>query len=480
MSSIVDDLVMTDGINEGMISHTLRERYNENELYTWVGAAHTVLVSVNPYKELPLYSKQIMDMYNNPPPNKKLAPHPFAIAVDAYRSMLFTGVDQSVLISGESGAGKTVATKQCLSLLAEIAGSERDTEEMILASNPLLEAFGNAQTIRNNNSSRFGKWIKVYFDPLERAIISGEIVNYLLEKSRLIYQQKNSVERNFHIFYQLTSDSSAMSEFGLDTPKNYRYTNQSGTYKAKDIDDAEDFQAVKDAMSQLHFSAEEQKWVLATAAGILKLGNVEFDLKKEAGGVDGSKVKDSAVVGSIAKLLNLDEATLNTVLCYRSIVVNKQRSVIPYNPAAARTACDSFAMSVYSRLFDWLVGRVNRSLDGKRGKFIGILDIFGFEIFDENSFEQLNINFANEKLQQQFNRTTFKEEESLYEQEGVDYKKIEFIDNQIVLDMVEGKPRGILPLLDDECLVPEGSEIKFMNKVEELHSGNERYVMFIA
>lgn len=471
-----DDLVMTDGINEGMISHTLRERYGNNDLYTWVGAAHTVLVSVNPYKSLPLYSKDIMHMYDDPPPNKKLAPHPFAIAVDAYRSMLFTGVDQSILISGESGAGKTVATKQCLSLLAEIAGSERDTEEMILASNPLLEAFGNAQTIRNNNSSRFGKWIKVYFDPLERAIISGEIVNYLLEKSRLIYQQKNSVERNFHIFYQLTSDSGAMSKFGLDTPQNYRYTNQSGTYKAKDIDDAEDFQAVKDAMSQLQFSPEEQDWVLATAAGILKLGNVEFAPKKESGGVEGSQVKDSAVVGSVAKLLNLEEAELTKVLCYRSIVVNKQRSVIPYNPAAARTACDSFAMSVYSRLFDWLVGRVNRSLDGKRGKFIGILDIFGFEIFEENSFEQLNINFANEKLQQQFNRTTFKEEESLYEQEGVEYKKIEFIDNQAVLDMVEGKPSGILPLLDDECLVPEGSEIKYMNKVEEYHSGNERFM----
>lgn len=471
-----DDLVMTDGINEGMISHTLRERYNSNELYTWVGAAHSVLVSVNPYKDLPLYSTQIMHMYHTPPPNKKLGPHPFAIAIDAYRSMLFTGIDQSILISGESGAGKTVATKQCLALLAEIAGSTGNVEKMILASNPLLEAFGNAQTIRNNNSSRFGKWIKVYFDPLERSIVGGEIVNYLLEKSRLIYQQKKSVERNFHIFYQLTKDSSAQSKYQLDSPQNYRYTNQSGTYDAKDIDDREGFDEVQEAMQNLGFSGDEAEFVLATASGILKMGNVEFAAKKESGGVAGSKVKEQSIVSSIAGLFNVDEAELTKVLCYRSIVVRGQRSVIPYDPAAARTACDSLAMSVYSRLFDWLVGRVNRALAGQTGKFIGILDIFGFEIFDENSFEQLNINFANEKLQQQFNRTTFKEEESLYEAEGVPYEKIEFIDNQIVLDMVEGKPGGILPLLDDECLVPEGSEIKYMNKVEEYHSGNERFL----
>ena len=414
----------------------------------------------------------MIKLYRSPPPNTHLTPHVFDIANGAYNSLMFENQNQSILISGESGAGKTVCTKQCLSFLAEVAGSESDIEEKILAANPVLEAFGNAQTIRNNNSSRFGKWIEVYFDPMERCISSAKIINYLLEKSRLVYQQAK--ERNYHIFYQLTTNSAIQSEYGMKGPENYRYTNQSGCYKAHLIDDAEEFIAVNEAFDLLNFDKDHQKWILSLTCGILTLGNCTFKEKKEKGGVTGSSLVDKEPLEAAAKLIGVDSSELERVLTYRSITVRGQTAVIPLDPEKARSGCDSLAMGVYGRLFDFLVRTINISLDGKRGKFIGILDIFGFEIFDQNSFEQLCINFANEKLQQQFNRTTFKEEEALYVSEGISFKHIDFIDNQIVLDMIEKTPRGILPMLDDECKVPEGADAKFMNKIEETHKKNEK------
>lgn len=473
MKRAEEDLVRLAALNDAAIINNIRLRYEKDQLYTWVGAARSVLISVNPYKRLPLYSKEIIQQYRNPPPNTHLEPHVFDIANGSYNSLMFENTNQSVLISGESGAGKTVCTKQCLSFLAEVAGSESDIEEKILAANPVLEAFGNAQTIRNNNSSRFGKWIEVYFDPMERCISSAKIINYLLEKSRLVYQQKG--ERNYHIFYQLTKDSAIKSEYGMSGPEEYRYTNQSGCYNAHLIDDAEEFQAVKEAFELLNIAKEQVDWVFALTCGILTLGNCTFKEKKEKGGVTGSEIEDKKPLEDAAKLLGVGVEDLERVLNYRSISVRGQKAVIPLDPLKARSGCDSMAMGVYGRLFDWLVTNINKSLDGKRGKFIGILDIFGFEIFDQNSFEQLCINFANEKLQQQFNRTTFKEEEALYISEGIDFKKIEFIDNQEVLDMIERKPQGILPMLDDECIIPEGADHKFMHKIEDVHQKNDRF-----
>ena len=470
-----DDLVMLDGINEGMISHTLRERYGKDELYTWVGASRNVLVSVNPYKRLPLYTKEKIDMYHNKPPNLVLAPHPFSIAGDSYDSMSFNNIEQSILISGESGSGKTEATKQCLKYLADVAGSENNVEGKILACNPLLESYGNAKTIRNNNSSRFGKWIEVHFHNVDRSICGARILNYLLEKSRVVFQQQN--ERNFHIFYQMCQDSSTSSKYELTGgADSFRYLSQSGLIKAKDVDDKSDFQATLSAMQELNFSAEEQDWALRIAAAVLHLGNVKFVEKAEKGSVKGSSISNSKSVEIAADFLGVPAKELTRVLCYRSISVRRETSVIPLNPTDARDGCDSLAKGIYGRLFDYLVLRINDSLKGDTGKFIGILDIFGFEIFENNSFEQLCINFANEKLQQQFNRTTFKEEEALYQAEGIKFQHIEFIDNQIVLDLIEKKPMGILLMLDEESLVPEGTNTKFMNKIESNNVKNPKFL----
>jgi len=470
-----EDLVMLDELNEAVILNNLRARYKDDLLYTWVGAARSVLVAVNPYKRLPLYGNDQIDLYRAPPPNTKLEPHVFDIANDSFNSMLFgtRTSNQSVLISGESGAGKTVATKQCLSFLARISGSERNVEERVIAANPLLEAFGNAQTIRNNNSSRFGKYIKIYFDPSQRVITAADIDNYLLEKARLVYQQKG--ERNFHVMYQLTK----AGEYGLGAPQNYRYTNQSGLFDAKDIDDLEEYDGVQAAMDELGFSSEEKDFAFTVAAGILNLGNSEFSGKKEKGNVMGSVLKSKQPVNEAARLFGVAEADLEKVMNYRSISVRGKTAVIPLDPENARGSCDSLSMAIYGRLFNWLVRKVNASLQGdakdSKSVYIGILDIFGFEIFEQNSFEQLCINYANEKLQQQFNRTTFKEEEALYVSEGIKFTHVEFIDNQQVLDMIEQPPRGILPMLDDECLVPEGSDTKFINKVEETHAKNPKF-----
>lgn len=475
-----DDLVMLDNVNEALIAHNIRERYMKNQLYTWVGAGRSVLVSVNPYKSLPLYGKEQVDLHRNKPPNRPLTPHVYDIANDSYDSMMFESRPQSILISGESGAGKTVCTKQCLDFLAQITQSENNVEGKIISANPLLEAFGNANTIRNNNSSRFGKWIEIHFDTAKRAIVGAKITQYLLEKSRVVQQAKD--ERNYHIFYQLTSDKQMQKKYSLGDAKDFHYLNQSGCYKANGINDKQEFSDVQAAMDTLGFSSEDQAWVFSTVAGVLHLGNVTFKASKEKGGVEGSKPKDAKPIKLAAGFFGCSAKDLEKVLCYRSISVKKgggkkktETNTIPLNPNAARIGCDSLAKGIYSRLFDYLVMRVNASLKGEEGQVIGVLDIFGFEIFDNNSFEQLNINYANEKLQQQFNRTTFKEEEALYMSEGIDFKHIEFIDNQPVLDLIEARPYGILLMLDDEGLVPEGSDDKFMNRLEERYASNDKF-----
>jgi len=469
-----DDLVMLGSVNEAIISYTLRTFYESNVLYTWVGAAQSVLISVNPYKWITgLYDSNQVARYKNPPPNQKLGPHPFAIAANSYNSLLNDAKNQSILISGESGAGKTEATKQCLNWLADVAGSESSVEEKILQANPLLEAFGNAKTIRNNNSSRFGKWIEVYFDGSTSQICGASINNYLLERSRVVYQQKN--ERNFHVFYQMCQSRELSSKYNLKDPNEYHYLNQSGLIKAHDVDDEGDLNDVLEALDKLEFSEDEVDWIMRTTVAVLNLGNVVFKPVTGKGGVRASEIKDTQPVEAAADLLGVDTAALKKVLLNRSISVRRETSVIPLDPTTARDSCDSLAKGVYSKLFDYLVERINESLEGRVSRFIGVLDIFGFEIFENNSFEQLCINFANEKLQQHFNATTFKEEEALYQSEGIDFQHVEFIDNQVVLDLIEAKPLGILLMLDEEAIIPEGSNIKLMNKMESQHKRNPKF-----
>ena len=369
--------------------------------------------------------------------------------------------NHAILISGESGAGKTEATKQVLSFLADAAGSEDNVEQRILMANPVLEAYGNAKTLRNNNSSRFGKWIEVHFDRLGRAITSASIENFLLEKSRVVMQQKN--ERNYHIFYQLCE--AGPRSLNLDEAESYRYLSGGQCINVKGMNDAEEFLEVEAAMKHLGFSSDEKNWMYDLTVGILTLGNVEFSLKKGKGNNDESSINNLNVVKTASKYLGVSEAALSTVLVTRSIEVRGEKSIIALPPKDARDGTDALAKAIYGRLFDWLVLRVNQAIEGERGHFIGVLDIFGFEIFENNSFEQLCINFCNEKLQQHFNQHTFKEEEELYRTEGVEYTPVAFIDNQPVLNLIEIKQKGILVMLDEEIT---GKKIHQRRKIDLL------------
>ena len=492
--TLVDDLVMLDELNQAEIIFNLRERYSNNLIYTWVGASKSVLVSVNPFKRLPIYTPQIMDLYARPRPHMPMGPHVFAVANTALRSMQLNELNQAILISGESGAGKTECTKQCLAFLADVCSSGQGAEpvdgdghsttieQRILMANPVLEAYGNAKTLRNNNSSRFGKWIEIHFSKNGRAISGARIDNYLLEKSRLIGQSKG--ERNYHIFYQLCkSDTYGRHKYSLAPPAMYKYLNQSGCVDADGIDDREEFEELLTAMNSLRFDDGEIDWIFQTTCGVLHLGNATFKginvVSKDGGQTSGSMHTNEEDVKLAAKFLGVPGEDLMFSMVHRSIRVRGEKSVIPLGPAAAKAATDALAKDVYGRLFDWLVQRINLSIDvdGRASatatatrNFVGVLDIFGFEIFEINSFEQLCINFANEKLQQHFNRHTFKEEEDVYISEGVPYTKVKFIDNQPVLDLIEGKGRGILQMLDEEINMPKGTDLTFINKIERLHN----------
>ena len=383
----------------------------KNELYTWVGASHSVLVSVNPYARLPLYGDEQIDEHRNKTPNKVVPPHVFDIANDSYDSMLFDSVDQSVLISGESGAGKTEATKQCLKVHRQSRGLREQHGDQDPAGQPRARGLWQRQDDPEQQLvPRFGKWIEVYFEQGKRSITSAKIINYLLEKSRLVHQQ--SAERNFHIFYQMATASETANKYEIGTPHDYRYLNQGHCEKIEGIDDAEDFTSTKQAMKDLEFSDEEIEWVLQLTAFILHLGNCTFLPKDLKDNVKGSSVENDEPLGKAAKFLDVPIDELRKVLLNRSITVRNETHTIPLDEQAARGGCDSLAKGVYGKLFDWLVHRINDALRGTEGSFIGILDIFGFEIFDNNSFEQLCINYANEKLQQLFNKSTFKEEEA--------------------------------------------------------------------
>ncbi|KAH9256443.1 hypothetical protein BASA81_005357 [Batrachochytrium salamandrivorans] len=473
---VEDDLIMLERVNDGSICYNLAQRYRKGMLYTWVGASHRVLVSINPYEHLPIYGDAQVQEHHDKSPNKEVAPHIFDIAEEAYNSMLIDGKHQSILISGESGAGKTEATKQCLKFWAKVAGSKNKVEEKLIQANPVLEAFGNAKTIRNNNSSRFGKWMEVFFSLTDRSIEGAMITNFLLEKSRLPFQQQG--ERNFHIFYQILTDAALVSKYGLLPITANRYTNKGITQPIKGLDDAAEFKDCQKAMVDLEFTEEEREWLLRVPAAILHLGNVNFAANK-VGHSDGSKLLDDVSAKMVAKLLNVDFEFLQKILISRTITVRGEVSIIPLDEEAARGGCDSLAKGIYSRLFDWLVARCNLALQSDHvatSKEIGVLDIFGFEIFEVNSFEQLCINYCNEKLQQLFNIETFREEEKLYVDEGIKFVSITFVDSDPVLMMIEQGPTGIFPVLDDECKL-EGDDQKFLAKISSNFQAHKSFVM---
>ena len=464
----LNDLVQMDEITEPMITNLLRLRFEKDKIYTNVG---TILIAINPYKRLPLYTPTIIDEYAHKG-KRELPPHPFNIAEAAFHNVHEAGQNQSILISGESGAGKTETTKQCLTFFAEVAGSVSGVEQNILLANPILEAFGNAKTLRNNNSSRFGKYIEVHFDP-QGKICGASTINYLLEKSRVCFQLEG--ERSFHSFYQLCQGADAQLKYDLylDHPSQFYYLSRSSCVELDDVDDAKEFQEMCDAMHKLGFTDEDMKHCFRLVAAVLHLGNIEFT-RGDAARTESSRVVDPEVLKIAASMLEVDPALLTLAVTTRVMEIRGQEATsIPLSVEAADDTRNAMAKTIYYRLFDWLVEKINSSMlppKGLQTRTIGVLDIFGFEIFDSNSFEQLCINFCNEKLQQHFNQHTFKLEEALYQREGIKYDHIEFIDNQPVLDLIEAKtPQGILISLDEEIVVPRGSDLTFLEKIHKNH-----------
>ncbi|XP_036264522.1 unconventional myosin-Ic isoform X2 [Pipistrellus kuhlii] len=468
----VQDFVLLENFtSEAAFIENLRRRFRENLIYTYIGP---VLVSVNPYRDLQIYSRQHMERYRGVS-FYEVPPHLFAVADTVYRALRTERRDQAVMISGESGAGKTEATKRLLQFYAETCpapergGAVRDR---LLQSNPVLEAFGNAKTLRNDNSSRFGKYMDVQFD-FKGAPVGGHILSYLLEKSRVVHQ--NHGERNFHIFYQLLEggEEETLRRLGLErNPQSYLYLVKGQCAKVSSINDKNDWKVVRKALSVINFTEDEVEDLLSIVASVLHLGNLHFAADEES----NAQVTSENQFKYLTRLLGVDGATFREALTHRKITAKGEELLSPLNLEQAAYARDALAKAVYSRTFTWLVGKINRSLASKDAQspswrsttVLGLLDIYGFEVFQNNSFEQFCINYCNEKLQQLFIELTLKSEQEEYEAEGIAWEPVQYFNNKIICDLVEEKFKGIISILDEECLRPgEATDLTFLEKLED-------------
>ncbi|XP_015742559.1 unconventional myosin-Ia isoform X2 [Coturnix japonica] len=476
-AAAVGDLVMLDPLTEESLLRTLQERFSREEIYTYIGE---VVISVNPYKPLPIYTPEKVEEYHNCN-FFAVKPHIYAIADDAYCSLRDRDRDQCILITGESGAGKTEASKLVMSYVAAVSskGEEVDkVKEQLLQSNPVLEAFGNAKTIRNDNSSRFGKYMDVEFD-FKGDPLGGVISNYLLEKSRIVRHVKG--ERNFHIFYQLLAGGSAqlLQQLKLRPDcSHYSYLNHEKSV-LPGMDDAANFRAMQDAMAIIGFTPAEVTALLEVTAVVLKLGNVKLSSCFQASGMEASSIAEPRELQEISQLIGLDPNTLEQALCSRTVKVRDESVLTALSVSQGYYGRDALAKNIYSRLFDWLVNRINTSIQVKPGmqrKVMGVLDIYGFEIFQDNGFEQFIINYCNEKLQQIFILMTLKEEQEEYVREGIQWTPVEFFDNTIICDLIENSKVGILAMLDEECLRPGTvNEDTFITKLNQIFASHKRY-----
>ncbi|CAO1945208.1 unnamed protein product [Urochloa humidicola] len=472
----VDDMTRLSYLHEPGVLDNLAVRYAKNIIYTYTG---NILIAINPFQRLPnLVDARTMEKYKGANLGD-LDPHVFAIADVSYRQMINEGKSNSILVSGESGAGKTETTKLLMRYLAFLGGrsgtGERTVEQQVLESNPVLEAFGNAKTVRNNNSSRFGKFVEIQFDKSGK--ISGAAIRtYLLERSRVC--QINSPERNYHCFYFLcAAPSEDLKKYKLGDPSSFHYLNQSACIKVDGINDAEEYLATRKAMDTVGITEQEQEAIFRVVAAVLHLGNINFAKGRE---VDSSVLKDDKSrfhLNTAGELLMCDCEKLENALINREINTPEGVITTTVGPNSATISRDGLAKQIYSRLFDWLVNRINASIgqDPDSNKLIGVLDIYGFESFKTNSFEQLCINFTNEKLQQHFNQNVFKMEQEEYTREQINWSYIEFVDNQDVLDLIEKKPGGIIALLDEACMFPKSTHETLSQKLYEKFKNHKRF-----
>ncbi|KAL1835956.1 hypothetical protein VTJ49DRAFT_5767 [Mycothermus thermophilus] len=445
----VSDLTLLRTVSNEAINENLKKRFEAGEIYTYIGH---VLVSVNPFRDLGIYTDQVLQSYRGK--NRlEMPPHVFAIAESAYYNMKAYRDNQCVIISGESGAGKTEAAKRIMQYIANVSGGSdagdiQQIKDMVLATNPLLESFGNAKTLRNNNSSRFGKYLQIHFNA-QGEPVGADITNYLLEKSRVVGQINN--ERNFHIFYQFTKGAPQRyrESFGIQKPETYIYTSRSKCLDVDGIDDLAEFQDTLNAMKVIGLTQAEQDNIFRMLAAILWTGNLVF--REDDNGY--AAVSDQSVVDFLAYLLEVDPARLVHAITIR-VLTPRSGEVIesPANVAQATAIRDALAKAIYNNLFDWIVERINQSLRARQAtaNTIGILDIYGFEIFERNSFEQLCINYVNEKLQQIFIQLTLKAEQEEYAREQIKWTPIKYFDNKIVCDLIEStRPPGIFSAMKD-------------------------------
>uniref|UniRef100_A0A1B6CAA5 Myosin motor domain-containing protein n=1 Tax=Clastoptera arizonana TaxID=38151 RepID=A0A1B6CAA5_9HEMI len=459
-----NNLTSLSYLHEPAVLYNLQFRFcTQNNIYTYCGI---VLVAINPYTDLPIYNSETILEYRGKSMGE-LDPHIFAVAEEAYTKMEREQRDQSIIVSGESGAGKTVSAKYAMRYFATVGGSATEThiEKKILASSPIMEAIGNAKTTRNDNSSRFGKFIKLHFNK-NNNIIGASMRTYLLEKSRVVFQAPE--ERNYHILYQLCAARNMYPSLLLENAKSYKYLCQEASIPG--VDDLKCFQDTLTALQILGFSELNITNVFKVFASILHLGNIEIVESSGHGETDSSFIQENDPhLVTFTELLQLDAAKLRKSLCFRWINSMKECVEKPLTVIEAKGARDALSKHIYAILFYWIVEGINKSLESSsdaKHKFIGVLDIYGFETFDINSFEQFCINYANEKLQQQFNQHVFKLEQEEYLKEEIEWIFIDFYDNQPCIDLIETK-LGILDLLDEECRMPKGTDITWAGKLYE-------------
>uniref|UniRef100_A0AAZ3SNG0 Uncharacterized protein n=1 Tax=Oncorhynchus tshawytscha TaxID=74940 RepID=A0AAZ3SNG0_ONCTS len=472
----VEDMSTLAELHEAAIMYNLYLRYQKDCIYTNIGS---ILAAVNPYKQIPgLYDPAAVDLYSRHHLGE-LPPHIFAVANECYRCLWKRHDSQCVLISGESGAGKTESTKLLLQFLsvmsqnsAGTAPTERSTrvEQAIIQSSPIMEAFGNAKTVYNNNSSRFGKFIQLHFSQSGN-IQGGCIIDYLLEKNRVVRQ--NPGERNYHIFYALLAGADKNHKelyFLSEGPESYHYLSQSGCVKDRSLDDLKLYDSFMEALKVMQFSEEEIRDVFKLLSAVLLMGNIEF---MTAG---GAQITSKGVVSNVSDLLGLDSFQLSEVLTQRSMILRGEEICSPLTVEQAVCSRDSVAMALYAQSFSWLITRINQKVRGKDNfKSIGILDIFGFENFEVNRFEQFNINYANEKLQEYFNKHIFSLEQLDYNREGIQWEAIDWMDNAECLDLIE-KKLGMLALINEESRFPKGTDYTLLEKLHSRHATNQFYM----
>ncbi|KAJ2741571.1 class II myosin, partial [Coemansia sp. BCRC 34301] len=472
----VEDMADLGYLNEASVVHNLKQRYASNMIYTYSGL---FLVAVNPYYNLQIYGQDYVSGYRNKKRNE-VSPHIFAIADAAFHDMLHSKENQSILITGESGAGKTENTKKVIQYLTAIAGDHKPAsgavvsgsslEQQVLSANPILESFGNAQTIRNNNSSRFGKFIRIEFN-FAGQIAGANIEWYLLEKPRVTNQSKQ--ERNYHIFYQFMrgAEKSIKDKLLIDKgPEGYAFT-QRCQQTIQGVDDRAEFETLVKAMTTTGFKPEEQADLFRIIAAILHLGNVQFQATRN----DEAVLREQVAAEKLCHVLGIQLSDFTRALLRPSIKAGRDWVTQSRTLQQVTFSVEALARSMYERMFGALVSRINAAMSRPDGKstFIGVLDIAGFEILETNSFEQLCINYTNERLQQFFNRTMFVLEQEEYKREGIEWNFIDFgMDLQPTIELIDRtKPIGIMSCLDEECVMPKATDKTFTEKLHGLWAG---------